>query len=66
VLADRHVIAHSIALEGDEADGQPGLVIFRPRSGKEARLTTASVLSHVQDIAIISRRFHKAIAAETV
>ena len=65
VLDDRHVIAHSIALEADEAGGQPGLLIFNPRFGSETRLTTAAVLSHVQDIRIVSRRFHKAIAAET-
>jgi hypothetical protein len=65
VLDDRHVIAHSIALEADEAGDQPGLVMLHPRSGKETRLTTAELLSHVQDIRIVSRRFHKAIAEET-
>jgi hypothetical protein len=65
VLDDRHVIAHSIALEEDEADGQTGLVILHPRTGVETRLTTPAVLSHAHDIRIIYRRFHEAIVAET-
>jgi hypothetical protein len=64
VIDDRHVIAHSIALDADDG-GQPGLLIFNPRSGSESRLTTTAVMSHVQDIRIVLRRFHEAIAAET-
>jgi hypothetical protein len=60
VLDDRHVIAHSIAMEQVEA----GLVILDARRGRETTLTTPAVLSHVQDIRIAYRRFHNAIAAE--
>jgi hypothetical protein len=65
VLDDRHVIAHSVALEDAEVDGQAGLVIFHPRTRVETRLTTPAVLSHAHDIRIAYGRFHQAIAAET-
>ena len=65
VLDDRHVIAHSIALEDIEVQGQGGLVILEPRSGRENQITTSQVLSHVQDIRIAHRRFYEAIAAES-
>jgi hypothetical protein len=62
VLDDRHVIAHSVALE---EVGEAGLVILHPRTGVETRLTTPAVLSHAHDIRITYRRFDKAIAAES-
>jgi len=65
VLHDRHVIAHSIALEKVEAGGQGGLVILDARNGAEMTLTTAVALGLVQDIRITYRRFYKAIAAES-
>jgi len=65
VLDDRHVIAHSLAVEDADADGQACLVIFHPGSGKETTLTTPAVLSHAHDIRIAYSRFHKAIAAQT-
>lgn len=64
VLDDRHVIAHSIAMETVEADGQAGLVIFHPRTGRETTLTTPALLSHAQDIRIAYRRFGEAIGSE--
>jgi hypothetical protein len=65
VLDDRHVIAHSLALEDVEADGQAGLVIFHLGSGRETTLTTPALLNHLQDIRIAYWRFHAAIAVET-
>jgi hypothetical protein len=64
VLDDRHIIAHSIAMEAVEVDGLAGLVIFHPRSGRETTLTTPALLSHAQDIRIAYRRFGEAIALE--
>ncbi len=65
MLDDRHVIAHSVALEDIEVQGQGGLVIWHPRSGRETLITTSEVLSHLQDIRIAWRRFYDAIAAES-
>jgi hypothetical protein len=65
VLNDRHVIAHSVALEHVEVNGQLARVIWHPRSGREAQITAAQVLGHVQDIRIATRRVQKVIAAET-
>jgi hypothetical protein len=66
VLDDRHVIAHSLAMENAAGDdGQAGLVIFHPRSRRETTLTTSAILSHAHDIRITYRRFAEAIAAET-
>lgn len=65
VLDDRHVIAHSIALEDVEVEGRGCLVIWHPRSGRETQITTSQVLSHLQDIVIAWRRFDEAIAAES-
>ncbi len=64
VMDDRHVIAHSLAMESVEADGLAGLVIFHPSTGKETQLTTSAVLGHVQDIRITYRRLHDAIVAQ--
>lgn len=64
VLSDRHVLAHSLALDDVTADGQPGLVIFHPGSGQETQITTPQVLSHAQDIRIAWRRVSAAIDAE--
>jgi hypothetical protein len=61
VLDDRHILAHSIALD----DAEAGLVIFNPRTGMEARLTTPAVSDHAHDIRIVYRRIYEAIAAET-
>lgn len=63
VLYDRHVIAHSVALEHVEVNGQLAQVIWHPRSGRETQITAAQVLGHVQDIRIATRRVQKAIAA---
>jgi hypothetical protein len=63
VLNDRHVIAHSVALEHVEVNGQLAQVIWHPRSGRETQITAAQVLSHVQDIRIATRRVQKVIAA---
>lgn len=65
VLDDRHVIAHSVAVEDIEVQGQGGLVIWHPRSGRETQITTSEVLSHLQDIRIAWRRFDEAIDAES-
>jgi ABC-type arginine transport system permease subunit len=64
VLNDRHVIAHSVALEYVEVNGQLAQVIWHPRSGRETQITAAQVLGHVQDIRIATRRVQKVIAAE--
>src|SRR5258708_23720548 len=52
-------------LEDIEVQGQGGLVIWEPRSGRETQITTSQVLSHLQDIRIAWRRFHDAVAAES-
>lgn len=64
VLNDRHVIAHSIALEQVEVRGQRAQVIWHPRSGRETRITAAQVLDHAHDVRIAARRVQKLIAAE--
>ena len=64
VLADRHVLAHSIALEQVEFRGQSARVIWHPRSGRETQITAAQILGHVQDIRIAARRVQELIAAE--
>ena len=56
VLADRHVLAHSIALEQVEFRGQSARVIWHPRSGRETQITAAQILGHTQDIRIAARR----------
>lgn len=63
VLEDRHVIAHSLALEEIEAGGQAALVIYHPRSGRETEITAAQVLDHARDIRVAYRRVHELIAA---
>ena len=63
VLNDRHVLAHSVALEHVEVNGQLAQVIWHPRSGRETQITVAQVLGHVQDIRIATRRLQKVIAA---
>jgi hypothetical protein len=65
VLDDRHIIAHSIPMEDADVDGQRGLTIWNPRHGAETQITTSQLLSFAQDIRIVYRRFHDAIAAET-
>jgi hypothetical protein len=65
VLDDRHVIAHSVALEDIEVQGQGGMVIWHPRSGRETQITTSEVRSHLQDILIAWSRFCDAVAAES-
>jgi hypothetical protein len=64
VLNDRHVIAHSVALEYIEVNGQFAHVIWHPRSGRETQITAAQVLGHVQDIRIATHRVQEVIAAE--
>ncbi len=65
VLDDRHVIAHAIPLEDVRVGTEGGLIGWHPRTGREIRLTTSTVLDHGRDIRIAWRRFHAAIAAES-
>ena len=65
MLDDRHVIAHSLALEDLDVAGEGAVVIWHPRSGKETQITTSQILSHAQDIRIAWRRVHEAIVAES-
>ena len=59
VLSDRHVIAHSVALEASWLRSS-GI----PRRGRETQITATQVLGHVQDIRIATRRVQEVIAAE--
>ncbi len=65
VLNDRHILAHSIALEDAESGELPAMVIYNARARAETSVDLSQVREHVRDIRTAYERVHALIAATT-
>jgi hypothetical protein len=64
VLDERHVIAHSIAVDDAQIGDQPALVMWNPRYGTEAEITTPDLMDHARDIRLVFRHITNMVRTE--
>jgi hypothetical protein len=64
LLGGRRFVAHAIAQEDAEAEGEAALFILRPRTGEETMITTAQARNHARFVREGCERIQAAIAAE--